>query len=78
MMHTKKIWYIHIFNLWTIHICIYPIPPHKQDLTQGHLLKHSLPDLNSEFYFSLNSFHSQVKEPSLPFYLPIAGRRIGY
>ena len=34
--------------------------------------------LNSEFSFSLTSDYTQAKEPSLPYYLPIAERMIGF
>ena len=33
-------------------------------------------DLNSEFYYSLIDCYTRVKEPNLPFYLPVASRRI--
>ena len=36
----------------------------------------SLAVLNSVFSFSLTSCHTKVNELSLPYYLPIAGRRI--
>ena len=36
----------------------------------------SLRDLNSEFSFSLTSCHTMVKEPSLSYHSPIAGKRI--
>ena len=36
----------------------------------------SLTGLNSEFAFSKTSFYTKVKEPSLPYYSPIAGGRI--
>ena len=40
------------------------------------IFKLSLTGLNSEFSFFLTSFHTKVKEPSLLYYLPIAGGRI--
>ena len=36
----------------------------------------SLTGLNSKFYFSLTSCHTKVKEPNLPYYLPVAEGRI--
>ena len=36
----------------------------------------SLTGLNSEFSFSKTSCLTKAEEPSLPYYLPIAGRRI--
>ena len=41
-----------------------------------NLFKRSLTGLNSEFSFSLTSCLTNVEEPSLPYYLPIAGGRI--
>ena len=40
------------------------------------ILKRSLTGLNSEFSFSETSCLTKAEEPSLPYYLPIAGRRI--
>ena len=41
--------------------CIYPTPPHKQDMT---IFKWSLKSLNSKFSFSLTGYHIKLKEPS--------------
>ena len=54
---------------------IYPTPPFGQDMTQGQFLKRSLAGLNSEFSFK-TSCYTKAEEPSLPYYLPIAGGRI--
>ena len=51
-------------------------PPLEQDMTQGQFFKWSLTGLNSEFSFSYSSCLSKAEEPSLPYYLPIAGGRI--
>ena len=40
------------------------------------IFKRSLTGLKSEFSFSLTSCLTKAKEPSLPYYLPIAGGRI--
>ena len=40
------------------------------------LCKQSLTGLNSEFSFSLTGWHTKAKEPSLSYYLHIAGERI--
>ena len=40
------------------------------------IFKWSLTDLNSEFSFSLTSCLIKAEEPSLSYYLPIAGGRI--
>ena len=56
----------------------YPTPLHEQDVTQGQFLMQSLIGLNSEFSFFCTSCHTEVKESSLPYKLPIAeGRIIG-
>ena len=39
-------------------------------------LKRSLTGLNSEFSFSWTSCLTKAEEPSLPYYLPVAGGRI--
>ena len=55
---------------------IYTIPPLGQDMTQGQFLKRSLTGLNSEFSLSSTSSLTKAEEPSLLYYLPIAGGRI--
>ena len=40
------------------------------------IFKRSLTGLNSEFSFSKTSCLTKAEEPSLPYYLPIAGGRI--
>ena len=40
------------------------------------ICKQSLTGLNSEFAFSLTGCQTKVKEPSLPYYLSIAGGRV--
>ena len=57
-------------------IYIYPTPPLGQDMTQGQFFKRILTGLNSEFSFSYTSCLSKPEEPSLSYYLPIAGERI--
>ena len=57
-------------------VCIYPTPLQKLDITQGQFSKWSLTGLNSDFFFSLTGCHTKVKEPSLSYYLLIAGGRI--
>ena len=53
-----------------------PTPPLGQDMTQGQFFKRSLTGLNSEFSFSWTSCLTKAEEPSQPYYLPIAGRKI--
>ena len=69
---------IHLYGMMVIVIGnpIYPTPPHGQDMTQGQFFKRSLIGLNSEFSFSWTSCLAKAEEPSLPYYLSIAGGRI--
>ena len=54
-----------------------PTPLLGQDMTQGqYCFKWSLKGLNSEFSFSKTSCLTNAVEPSLPYYLLIAGGRI--
>ena len=56
-----------------------PTPPLGQDMTQGQFFKRSLTGLNSEFSFSKTSCLTKAEEPSLLYYLPIAGgKTIGF
>ena len=48
----------------------------KQDVTQGQFLCGVYTSLNSLFSFSKTGYHTEMKESSLPYYLPIAGGRI--
>ena len=50
------------------HYHIYPTPPLEEDMTQGQFFKQSLTGLNSE-----TSCLTKAEEPSLTYYLPIAG-----
>ena len=54
---------------WYIYL---QIPLNKQDVTQGQFFKGSFTGLNSEFSFSLNSCHTKIGKPCLPYYLPVA------
>ena len=68
--------YIYIYMCVCVCVCVcvcawyLPTPPLEQDMTQGQFFKRSLTGLKSEFSFS------KAQEPSLPYYLPIAGGRI--
>ena len=55
------------------HNCIYPTPPHEEDLRQGQFVKRTTAGLNTKFSFSLSGCLTKVKEPSLPNYFPIIG-----
>ena len=58
------------------YIYIYLTPLHEQDMTQGQVFKQNLTGFISEFSFSESGYHTKIKEPNLPYYLPIAGGRI--
>ena len=62
--------------VWFYCISYLPTPAIGQDMTQGQFLKRGLTGFNSEFSFSKNSCLTKAEEPSLPYYLPIAGGRI--
>ena len=55
---------------------IFTNPSTRAGYDTRSIFKHSLTGLNSEFSFSQTSCHTKAKEPSLPYYLPIAGGRI--
>ena len=68
---------IHIQSMISKHILSYlRTPPFGQDKTQGQFFKRSLTGFNSEFYFCKTSCLTKAEEPSLSYYLPIAGGRI--
>ena len=53
-----------------------PNPSARTGYDTGSVFKQSLTGLNSEFSFSLTSCLTKAEEPSLSYYLPIAGGRI--
>ena len=53
-----------------------PNPSARAGYDTRSVFKRSLTGLNSEFSFSLTSCLAKAEEPSLPYYLPIAGGRI--
>ena len=64
-------------------VCIYTYLPksfyHLQDATQSQFFYAKLPNLNSEFSFSLIGCHTKFEKPILSYYLPIAGgRTVGF
>ena len=63
-----------VFFLLAIHI--YPPPNTRAGHDTRLIFKWSLTGLNSEFSFSKTSFLTKDEEPSLSYYLPIAGGRI--
>ena len=79
-LKTGTIWlnvsYFFFYSLFKFLYHIYPTPPLGQDMTQGQFFKRSLTGFNSEFSIYSTSCLTKAEEPSLPYYLPIAGRRI--
>ena len=53
-----------------------PSPSARAGYNTRSIFKRSLTGLNSEFSFSLTSCLTKAEEPSLSYYLPIAGGRI--
>ena len=62
----------HLYYL--LYIFTNPSTQAGYDITS--IFKRSLAGLNSEFSFSKTSCLTKAEEPSLPYYLPIAGGRI--
>ena len=65
--------YIYIYIYVYINISYLPTPLIGQDMTQGQFFKRRLTGFNSEFSFSYTSCLKKDEEPSLSYYLPIAG-----
>ena len=59
-----------------VYIYLFTNPAAQAGYDTRSLFKRSLTVLNSEFSFSQTSFLTKAEEPSLPYYLPIAGGRI--
>ena len=57
-------------------ITIFTNPSARAGYDTRSIFKRSLTGLNSEFSFSSTSCLTKAEEPSLPYYLPIAGGRI--
>ena len=57
-------------------ISIFTNPSAQAGYDTRSIFKQSLTGLNSEFSFSYTSCLTMAEEPSLPYYLPIAGGRI--
>ena len=72
--------YVHIYVCVCVYIyvCVYLTPPPEQNATQGQFFKRTFTSLNSEFSFPWIGRYIKVKEPNLPYCLPIAERRMLY
>ena len=58
---------------------LYLLPTRRAGYDTRSIFKRSLTGLNPEFSFSKTSCLTKAEEPSLPYYLPIAGgRMIGF
>ena len=64
--------YIYIY----IYIYIFTNPSARAGYDTRSIFKQGLTGLNSEFSFSKTTCLTKAEEPSLPYYLPIAGGRI--
>ena len=79
-------WYSSMDSYTWIHQCwltnknldtsIFINPSTRAEYDTRSIFKRSLAGFNSEFSFSWTSFLTKAEEPSLPYYLPIAGGRI--
>ena len=57
-------------------VILFTNPSARAGYDTRSIFKRSLTDLNSEFSFSSTSYFTKAEEPSLPYYLPLAGGRI--
>ena len=62
------------FKNW--YLTIFTQPLRSDRIWHKSIFKRSLTGLNSEFSFSKTSCLTKAEDPSLPYYLPIAGGRI--
>ena len=62
--------------VWFYCISIFTNPSARAGYDTRSIFKRSLTGLNSEFSFSSTSCLTKAEEPSLPYYLPVAGGRI--
>ena len=65
-----------IYLLLVYEYILFTNPSARAGYDTRSIFKRSLTGLNSEFSFSLTSCLTNAEEPSLSYYLPIAGRRI--
>ena len=66
-------------NWYQIELLVLPYLPNlsaRAGYDTRSIFKRSLTGFNSEFSFSWSSYLTKAEEPSLPYYLPIAGGRI--
>ena len=63
------------FPIWSLLLYL-PNPSTRAGYDTRSIFKRSLTGFNSEFSFSLISYLTKAEEPSLSYYLPIAGGRI--
>ena len=70
---------LHGTSNYVLYHIIFTNPSARAGYDTRSIFKRSLTGLTSEFSFSLASCLTKAEEPSLPYYLPIAGGRIiGY
>ena len=65
-----------ILNTWVWVLTIFTNPSARVGYDTRSIFKRSLTGLHSEFSFSETSCLAKAEEPSLPYYLPIAGGRV--
>ena len=69
-------WHKHMTNEQNYRISYLPNPSARAGHDARSIFKRSLTGFNSEFSFSKTSCLTKAEEPSLSYYLPIAGGRI--
>ena len=75
MVHMKESLFSNVPLEWR-YISLFTNPSARAGYDTRSIFKWSLTGLNSEFSFSLASCLTKAEEPSLSYYLPIAGGRI--
>ena len=65
-----------IFFIDLVNLCIYPTPPPQEGFVARSIFERSTTELNLEFSF-LTGCRTKDKEPTLPYYLLVAGDERG-
>ena len=68
--------FLYLFPAFYLYLPYLPNPSTRAGYDTKSIFKWSLTGLNSDFSFSETSCLTKAEEPSLPYYLPIAGGRI--
>ena len=75
VVNTASVFLLYKWIIFLIYSYL-PNPSDRAGYDTRSIFKRSLTGLNSDSSFSLTSYLTKAEEPSLSYYLPIAGRRI--